>query len=100
MCLFKLVFLFSDTYPGVELLSHMVILFLIVCVCMFCFYVFEKHPYCFTQCLHQFAVSSQCRRFPFSPYPHTYLLFVFFLKIVILTGVRFHCVFDLLFPDG
>ena len=36
MCLFKVVFLFSDTYPGVELLSHMVILFLIVCVCV-CF---------------------------------------------------------------
>ena len=32
--LFKLALLFSDTYPGVELLSRMVILFLFLCVCV------------------------------------------------------------------
>jgi len=46
MCLSKLVFLFSsDICPGVELLDHMVVLFL----------VFEELPYCFPQWLHQFT---------------------------------------------
>ena len=46
--LFKLVpffFFFKEIYPGVELLGHMVVLFL----------VFEKHPYYFPQWLHQFT---------------------------------------------
>ena len=40
--LFKLpvFFFFCDTYPGVELLDHMVALF-------FCLFVSEEHPYCF-----------------------------------------------------
>lgn len=42
MYLFKLAFFFffCDTYPGVELLDHMVAVF-------FCLFVSEEHPYCF-----------------------------------------------------
>ena len=43
------VLVFSDMYPEVELLDHMIVLFL----CFFFF--FEKPPYCFPQWLHQFA---------------------------------------------
>ena len=44
MYLCTLVFACGAIYPGVELLDHMVVLFL----------VFEKLPYCFSQWLYQF----------------------------------------------
>ena len=61
------------------------------------------HSGCINLHFHQ-----QCTRVPFSPRPHQQLLFVFFLIIVILTGVRwyikvvfifFEVVFNLHFSD-
>ena len=68
------VLLFLDTYPGVELRDHVVVLFLI-----------------FLQNLHT-AFHRACTGLhshqQFSPYPRQHLLFVFFLMITILTDVK------------
>ena len=69
----------SDKYPEVELLDHIVVLFL---------NFFEETLYCFHGgCinLHSFE---QYAKVPFSPHPHQYLLFLVFLVIAFLTGER------------
>ena len=84
--LFKLVFLlffFFGIYPGVELLGHMIVLFLVFlrnCHALF-------HRGCTNLHSHQQCVKST------SPlHPHQHLLFVFFLLIAILTGVSWYLI--------
>ena len=52
------------------------------------FWVFKEPPNCFPQWLHQFTFSQQCMKFPFTLHPHQHLLFLVFLIIAILTGVK------------
>ena len=76
----ELVFSFSsDKYTEVELLDHAVVLFLI----------FWGNTNFFPQWLHQFTSHEQCTGVAFSPHPHQHLLFLVFLIIDILTGVRY-----------
>ena len=75
MYLFKLVvLLFLDTYPGVELQDHMVILFLI--------FLQNRHTAFHRACTNLHSHQQ------FSPRPCQHLLFVFFLMITILTDVK------------
>ena len=70
-----------DIYLGVEFLGHMIY-----------FWFFEESPYCFPQWLYQFTFPptvyvDSCFSITFQ-----HLLFVFFLIIVILTGVRWYLI--------
>ena len=81
MNLFKLVsgFFFGggDIYPGIKLLGHMIVLFL----------VFEKLPYCSPQWLHLFTFPRTVYEVPLFSTLLLTLLFVFFLRITILVRV-------------
>ena len=78
MCYLQLVFLFlSDIYPGVELLGHMVVLFL----------VFRETCILFLTVVEPVYIpTNNVQGFHFFSHPHQQLLFIFFLIIAILTG--------------
>jgi len=76
--IFELMFLFSS-YPEVELLDHIVVLFSIF---------LRKLHFVFHSGWINWLFYPQCRRVPFSPHPHQHLLFLVFLLIVFQTSVK------------
>ena len=83
-------FLFSfplGIYPEMELLDHMILLFLILWEISILFSIVAVLVY---------SSTNSAWRFPFFPHPHQCLLFVFFLIIVILTGVRWYLIMVLI----
>lgn len=84
------VLILLDIYLGVEMLSHMVILWL----------TFEDSPNCFMQLLCHLHSHQRCRRVPVSLLPCRYLLFSS-LNYIHSSGceVVAHCAFDLRFPS-
>ena len=46
------------------------------------------HTIFYSGCIKNVTFSPKCKRIPFSPYPLQHLLFVGFLMMTIMTGVR------------
>ena len=88
---FELVFLFySELYPRVELLDHIVVLLLVF---------WANSILSFTTAVPVTISTSKYTRVFFPPHPCRYVLFVVFLMIAILTGVRWYFIVVLIYSS-